>query len=248
MSKNFGHAGERFIRALVEIVNDDTKLEELRGRLVLIRRKRSEGVDDAFLLRTVDYFSGVELALLLAKDILPELELTAGEIESAVAAIFARQKEHVKKDNNIDSKALTYLWDCIMSEPGRFRNNCDGYDDRSKTFADKEAWGTKITSAVDGKERKGYAFLPAKLNALLERGGFNAKASTDFFKANRWVWLTAEKQLWSFKMGDQTKRGYVFEAETAKELGILSKEETCPEPKQKEENREPPIPDDNPFL
>jgi hypothetical protein len=60
-----------------------------------------------------------------------------------------------------------------------------------------------------------------KLEEILIRGGFNFRSSADYFKTNKWVWLK-DGQLWTFKMGSQSIRGYVFDHDAAVKCGVIS--------------------------
>jgi hypothetical protein len=245
IGSNYGHVGQRFIRELVRVANNEDELEELRRSFREKRIKRSLKIENPYLLRSLDYVAAVETALTLLSRIFPELELDECEIDQSVCTIVESQKIALSAESDIDMKALRYVWERIISEPSRFHDGS-----KESIFVGSpherlptELWGaTKVRIApkeVNTKDEglSGYGFIPAKLDKILKEGGFNPKSAAEYFKRKRWVWLREDGTLWTIKMGKQSVRAYVFDELRAKTAGILSQEE----PEKKTPAPPPPL-------
>jgi len=216
--QNYGHVGERWIKLLVDISNDDDRFNDIKAQYAALREKLVKSIENSYVARTVDHIAAVELALTLVAAAIPELQLASAEIDAAVGAALENQRQVMTDANNIDVKALEYVWNQIISNTNRFTEQHHAV----------EEWGREV-ERQDGT--KGYGFIPAKLEEILKRGGFNYKASIDYFKTRGWVWKNEKGQLWTFRMEEKFIRGCVFDPEKAIEAEVIQKKSDWEKPK-----------------
>lgn len=220
VTRNYGHLAPQYLQTLVDIANDSQKLDDFREEFKNLRKTRAANVTEPFLLRTVDYFAVIELALKLAQKRFPQLAITDAEIQSAISDAFSRQEERLQDSSATDMRALKYVWERILSELTRF-NTQDGFS---------ATWGRKVSKKDNfgSAHEYGFAILPSKLSEILQQGGFNFEASTTFFKQREVVELDEKQQLKAVNMDGHTVRCFVFLKQKALELGILVKPEAKP--------------------
>lgn len=212
LDKNYGHAGERYLKEVVAIANDPVRLEELRQDYQKYREELAKEIEDQYLLRTVGNFAVVKLGLKLAAGIFPELQIQDKNIDAAISTVFENQKSALNAKSNVDVRAVRYVWNRILSEPQRFKDD------------EREMWGREVKRRDNGA--CGFGVLPAKLEEILREGKFSPNACMSYFKSEGWVWLDND-QLWSVSFPGGTMRVYVFDKQKAIDAGILSENATA---------------------
>ena len=213
VSHNYGFAYEKYIQYLVENVNDESKLSEIRNQFDSILESLSKNERCKFLKRTLPSFAVIKLALIIITQIIPELEISQSEIDDCIEAVIEEQRNKLKPEANIDKRALAYVWEQILADQRRFTND------------DVERWGAKVTrrQADDSESTEGYGLIPSKLEKILKEGGYQFRSCVHYFKSNGWVWLNND-QLWTFKIDGHSIRGYVFDIKKAEDAGIICSE------------------------
>lgn len=210
IKENFGHIGEKLISSLVKDVNSEGGLVSLRERHAKIRLQLTNSIESPFAVRMADKFAVIKLALQLLSEKIPECHIKEEEIDAAIDLVFKAQLDIIEDQNQIEFRALSYLWDKILQDPTKFTNDPIG-----------ERWGVVVTRAVDG--RLGYAFTKTALSKVLSEGGFEPLSIIKFFRNRKWVWDRGG-DLWSVKMNGTTIKAFVFDEETAIGAGVLSAE------------------------
>ncbi len=207
--RNFGLVGPSYVQGLVDIANTKSDLEELIDRYDDIRSELSQDIEDTYLLRSIDNIALVQLGLESLRDVFKKYnaDLSYEEISKAVNTVLEIQKQNLTEDKNIDNKALSVVWDNILSEGRR--------DEIEEYYEPKY----KLINA--GTENEAYVIIPTDLKHILEKEGLNSTACMTYFKNNGWVRLDKEGGLLGVNIGGHTKRCFAFLKSKAIEVGIL---------------------------
>ena len=214
---NYGHFYEPFLQQIVDDLNNEVEREKLQDHFNDISnemKNKKEG--NNFSNRILPSFAVIKFALRRVKNLIPELELTDQKINESVDRLFVSRLEKLDAKNNIDYKALQYVFDRVIASPRAFQDDNDQLNQ----------WGKYIYPANNRKEIEAYAILRPRLHELLKEGGFDPESMINFFKNNKWYENDKSGGLKTIAFsGRPPARCFVFKIELLKKLGIVGKEE-----------------------
>lgn len=230
ITENYGFGAGPYLNFLVKAANCKNELAHLRTWYEGERANISRLESNQYLSRTASYFAAISVALQIVAEVLPILNITKPMIDEAIRVAHAEHKTPLQADQNIDAKALAYVWENIFAEPHRFLGNdrnmegeiVENLIPRSTT----QYWGRRVVSNKDGERKVGYGIIKKCLIEILKKGDFNPGACLRYFKEKKWVWLDPKGELWPINpgRGEPTIRAYVFDQNKAIEAGILQKD------------------------
>ena len=205
---NYGFPYRAFIDEVVSIVNDSSRLSELRAEFDSLSNLYVTH-DNNYINRLVPVFACIHLVLRILSSTSAKIELEEGVIHNSVSLLLEDQKSRLSYSNDLPRRALDYVWEHILSESTK----------------PEFITGQNFIPTSHRVHGSGYAILKKNLKKILVDGGFPYQSCCRYFKEQEWVWLDDKGDLLTIKMGGTSSacRPYTFDESVAFELGILSK-------------------------
>lgn len=231
ITDNFGFGARPYLNFLVNAANCKDDLTSLRTWHEAEKEKISRLEASQYLARTASYFAAISVALQIAAEVIPTLNITKAMIDEAISVAHTEHKTPLQADQNIDVKALTYVWETIFAEPHKFlandRNMQGEIVENLIPRGTIQYLGRRVVSNRNGEKKVGYAIYRKCLIELLKKGDFNPPACMRYFKEKKWVWLDSKGELWPINpgQGEPTIRAFVFDQNKAVEAGILHRDD-----------------------
>jgi hypothetical protein len=210
VTKNYGHAGPRFIKFLLDHKNDWSTWRDAYDELKL--HYADKAGHDPVANRMSAHFATLSMTATLVHAALPELKPTQ-PIREIINAIFAATKASFEEADRSKS-ALKFIYEFAVSNQNKFWRDSSS-DDAGKPYEPHGGWAGRWDqnwSTID--------FVPAYLKTLLDKEGYEARAIIRAWGSGGWLKGEGTSHQRSIRLNGEKMKVYSIKRDPLQELGL----------------------------
>jgi len=210
VTKNYGHAGPRFIKFLLDHKNDWDTWRDAYDELKL--HYADQAGQDSVANRMSAHFATLAMTATLVHAALPELKPTQ-PIREIINAIFEATKTSFEEADRSKS-ALKFVYEFAVSNQNKFWSDSNSSDD-GKPYEPHGGWAGRWDqnwSTID--------FAPAYLNNLLNKAGYDAPAILKAWRSHDWLKGEGKSHQRSTRLNGKKVKVYSIKRTILQELDL----------------------------